>query len=61
MALAGLGLLANNFLNLLPSGMTHLVSIIGFSLDGIGEISLTLWLIIVGVHVQKSEAQATDK
>ncbi len=59
MALAGLGLLVNNLSNLLPSGMMHVVSTIGFSLDGIGEILFTLWLLIIGVNVQKWEAEAT--
>ncbi len=58
MALAGLGLLVNALLDLLPSGMTHVVSNIGFSLDGIGEIGFTLWLLIIGVNVQKWEAEA---
>jgi len=58
MALAGLGLLVNDPLDLLPSGMTHVVSNIGFSLDGIGEIGFTLWLLIIGVNVQKWEAAA---
>jgi len=59
MALAGLGLLVNNLSNLLPSGMTNIVSTIGFSLDGIGEILFTLWLLVIGVNVQKWEAEAT--
>ncbi len=58
MALAGLGLLVNDLLDLLPSGMAHVVSNIGFSLDGIGEIGFTLWLLIISVNVQKWEAEA---
>ncbi len=59
MALAGLGLLVNDLANLLPPSMTHIVSTIGFTLDGIGEILFTLWLLVIGVNVQKWEAQAT--
>ena len=33
----------------MPS-FAHQLSPIGFTLDGIGEISLTLWLIAVGVN-----------
>jgi len=58
MALAGFGLLVNDPLDLLPSGMTHVVSNIGFGLDGIGEIGFTLWLLIIGVNVDKWEAEA---
>lgn len=50
MALAGLGLLTNAYSPLLMPGFAHQLSPIGFTLDGIGEISLTLWLIVVGVN-----------
>ena len=49
MALAGLGLLTNAYSPLLTPSLAHRLSPIGFTLDGIGEISLTLWLIAMGV------------
>jgi len=55
MVLAGFGLLVNNLANLLPPGVVHIVSIVGFSCDGIGEILFTLWLLVVGVNVQRWE------
>lgn len=50
MALAGLGLLMNAYSPLLMPSFAHRLSPIGFTLDGIGELSLTLWLLVVGVN-----------
>jgi hypothetical protein len=49
MALAGLGLLTNAYAPLLIPRFAHGLSAIGFTLDGVGELSLTLWLIVIGV------------
>lgn len=53
MALAGLGLLLNAYSPLLAPSFAHGLSSIGFTLDGIGELSLTLWLIVMGVNGQR--------
>lgn len=50
MVLAGLGLLTNAYVPLLLPSPPHLVSSIAYTFDGIGEISLTFWLILVGVN-----------
>jgi hypothetical protein len=50
MALAGLGLLTNAYAPLLMPNFAHRLSPIGFTLDGIGELSLTLWLIVIGLN-----------
>ncbi len=57
MALAGLGLLINAFKTLLPPALEHPLSVAGFTLDG-GEIVFTLWLLVMGVNVQKWEETA---
>ncbi len=49
MALAGCGLLTIAYAPLLAPGLPHLVASIAFTCDGIGEISLTLWLLVVGI------------
>lgn len=56
MALAGLGLLTNAYSPLLIPGFAHQLSPIGFTLDGVGEVSLTLWLIVVGVNGRRWHA-----
>jgi hypothetical protein len=58
MVLAGLGLLTSSFANLLPPALARIVSPAGVGLDGLGEITLTLWLLVVGTDVQKWEAKA---
>ena len=50
MVLAGLGLLLNAYSPLLIPNFAHQLSPTGFALDGIGELSLTLWLIAIGVN-----------
>ncbi len=52
MALAGFGLLINAVKTLLPGPLVHNLSVIGFTLDA-GEIIFALWLVVVGVNVQK--------
>lgn len=59
MALAGLGLLTNALAKLLPAAVANVASPIGFSLDGLGEIGLTLWLLVMGVNVRRWEAKAS--
>ena len=53
MVLAGVGLLTNAYAPLLMPSFAHRLSPIGFILDGIGELSLTLWLIVIGVNGQR--------
>jgi len=49
MGLAGLGLLINELAPLLWPSHPRVLSTIGWSLDGVGELSLTAWLIVFGV------------
>ena len=58
MALAGLGLLTNALANLLPPALAHFLSPVAFGVDGVGEISLALWLLVMGVNVTKWEEKA---
>lgn len=52
-ALAGAGLLINVLSVLAPAPLAHTMSTIGFAIDGIGEIPLALWLLVVGVNEPK--------
>ncbi len=54
-ALAGLGLLINSFATLLSPAVAHTLMPITLGLDAIGELSLMLWLIVMGVNVLKWE------
>ncbi len=58
MVLAGLGLLTNSLMPLLAPALAHVVSSVAFGLDGVGEIVLTLWLLVMGVNVPKWEEKA---
>ena len=58
MTLAGLGLLTNSFLAFLAPGVASALTPLTLGLDGIGELALMLWLLIVGVNVQKRQEQA---
>jgi len=59
LAIGGLGYMVNIFANVIPPAMrSHLFPYIMLP-AGIAEISLTLWLIIVGVNASKWKAQAS--
>jgi len=58
MALAGLGLLTNALAILLPPALAHSLSPVAFSVDGVGEMSLALWLLVTGVNAQRWNEQA---
>jgi Domain of unknown function (DUF4386) len=59
LAIGGLGYLANIFANVIPTAIgTHLFPYIMLP-AGIAEISLTVWLIIVGVNASKWKEQAS--
>ncbi len=49
MMLAGVGLLANELMPLLWPSHPRIISTIAWSLDGVGELTLTAWLVIFGV------------
>ena len=53
LAFGGLGYLANIFANVIPSAMAHHLFPYIMLPAGIAELWLTLWLIIVGVNVQR--------
>lgn len=53
MALAGLALLTNAITALVSPDLAHSLSRITTAFDGIGEISLTLWLLVFGVNVPR--------
>ncbi len=55
MVVAGLGHLTNVLVSLLFPALAHVVSPIALGLGGIGEISLALWLLVMGVHVKTEE------
>lgn len=58
MAIAGLALLTNTVATLLSPALAHSLSFVTGGLDGLGEISLTLWLIVGGVNVTRWQEQA---
>lgn len=58
MTIAGLSLLTNGFLTFLLPALGSAVSIYILAFDGLGEISLALWLLVFGVNVQKWEETA---
>ncbi len=60
MALAGFGLLINALAFLLSPALAHFLSPVGFTLD-VGEIVLALWLLVMGVNVQKWEMHAIPR
>jgi hypothetical protein len=58
MAIAGLGLLTSVLAPLLlPPTIAHALSPYATAMDGVGEISLTVWLLVFGVNVPKWEAR----
>jgi Domain of unknown function (DUF4386) len=57
-ALSGLALLTNSFTIFLSPGAGTVVAPFMDALDGIGEISLALWLLLVGVNISKWHAAA---
>jgi hypothetical protein len=58
MALAGVGLLTNTVALMLSSAFAHSLSPIPTVLDALGELSLTLWLLVFGVNAQRWDEQA---
>jgi hypothetical protein len=58
--IAGLALMANSLTMFLAPHAAHMLAPILLSLDGIGELSLLLWLLIIGIDVPKWRASATD-
>jgi len=57
MALAGVGLLSSSTLTVMSPALAHSLSMVNTALDGAGEVSLTLWLLIFGVNVPKWNAK----
>jgi hypothetical protein len=57
MVLAGFGLLLNAYGPLLAPALPRFISSIAFAFDGVGEIGLTLWLILFGVNGSKWQEQ----
>ena len=60
MILAGLGLLTNELAPLIWPSHPRVLSTIAWSLDGVGELSLTAWLLIFGVNPQRWRERAGD-
>lgn len=58
MALAGLGLLTNTVTTLFSPELAHSLSNVTTGLDGLGEISFALWLLVFGVNGQRWTALA---
>jgi hypothetical protein len=58
MLLAGVGLLVNAYGPLLTPDFPRALSSIAFAFDGIGEIGLTLWLLLFGVKEAQWQRQA---
>lgn len=56
--LAGLAFLTNSFAIFLWPALPDVLNLVLLALDGIGEISLTLWLLVMGVNVTKWEQRA---
>jgi hypothetical protein len=59
--LAGLGLLINSLATLLAPALVHFVSPFALGVDGVGEISLALWLLVVGLNVERWNEQAVNR
>jgi hypothetical protein len=59
LAIGGVGYLANIFANVIPPAIGHRLFPYVMLPAGIAEISLTLWLIIVGVNAQRWKEQAS--
>jgi hypothetical protein len=58
MTLAGLGLLTNALAPLLWPSHPRVRSTKAWSLDGVGELSLTAWLVVFGVDPQRWREKA---
>ena len=56
--IAGLAFLTNSFTHFLAPAFANALSNYMLALDGIGEISLTLWLLVMGVNVAKWNERA---
>ena len=59
MAVAGVALLTGAITTLLSPGLAHSLSNVTAGFDGLGEISLTLWLLVFGVNVQRWQQRAS--
>lgn len=59
--IAGLAFLTNSFALFLSPALGSALNPFLLALDGLGEISLTLWLIVMGVNVTKWEERAYPK
>jgi hypothetical protein len=60
LAIGGVGYVVNIFANFIPPAMGHHLFPYVMLPAGIAEISLTLWLIFVGVNVQRWKEQASS-
>lgn len=58
MAIAGCALLVNSFATFLSPPIANALSMYMLGLDGLGELSLTLWLLVMGVNVIKWQERA---
>jgi hypothetical protein len=59
MAIAGLGYLTNSFVNLLAPSLQHYLYPWVLLPGGVAELSLCLWLLVIGVNVQRWKEQAS--
>ena len=59
MVLAGLGWLTKSFASLLSPPLANYLSPYLMASGIIGEVALTLWLLVVGVNVQRWKEQAS--
>ncbi|HZV76773.1 MAG TPA: DUF4386 domain-containing protein [Candidatus Babeliales bacterium] len=57
-SIAGLAFVTNSLTAFLAPSLAHILSVYMLALDGIGEISLMLWLLVLGVNVAKWEQRA---
>ena len=60
-SIAGLALLTNSFTTFLAPEFAHAVAPVMLGLDGLGELSLMLWLLVIGVNGAKWEATASRR
>ncbi len=57
-AIAGLAFVTNSFMSFLAPALENVLGSYILALDGIGELALMLWLLVMGVNVQKWNERA---
>jgi Domain of unknown function (DUF4386) len=60
LAISGAALLANSFGLFVAPPLGNAINTYVLALDGLGEIALTVWLLVMGVNVPKWEAMAAQ-